>query len=166
MVADMLVGPTSDLYTDPAVLLSHLVPSCDSASALAEYANVEEELRQRRNSQGLVYGSSFDVQSATASFLYCLVRLRKMQNVWETGVADGVSSFVILQAMNRNGQGTLHSTDIRSDVGVLVRPEERTRWDLHILDRTHPNRSLRAYASTLGDLDLSSTTACTDMDGI
>jgi hypothetical protein len=154
MVADMLVGPTSRVFTDPASLLSRLFPRQDSKPILAEYAEVEAEMQRRRGAESHVYGSNFDVQRATASLLYCLVRLRQMEEVWETGVADGASSFVILQAMAKNGSGTLHSTDIRSDAGGLIHSGERSRWDLHILDRTRPALALRSYSSTLPKLDL------------
>lgn len=153
--ADLLVGPTSHVFSDAVGLLHHLLPGVDLGPVLAEYAEVETELRRRRDSDDGAYGDRlFDVQAATARFLYCLARLNKPENVWETGVADGVSSFVLLQAMARNGVGTLHSTDIRSNVGSLVDPNERSQWDLRILDRSHPTRSLKSYAATLGALDL------------
>jgi hypothetical protein len=153
-VAELLVGPTSRVHTEPIQVLSKLFPSIDPTQALLEYAEVESELRMRREAKGHIYGSTFDVQRATASLLYCLVRLGEMDEVWETGVADGASSFVILQAMARNGGGTLHSTDIRDNAGGLVHADERSQWDLHILDRTRPTLALRNYSATLPNLDL------------
>jgi len=43
---------------------------------------------------------------------YALVRLVQPTLVVETGVCDGFSSRFLLLAMQRNGQGTLHSIDL------------------------------------------------------
>lgn len=76
----------------------------------------------------------------------------KPAHVLETGVADGVSSFVFLAAMDRNGTGTLHSTDIRPNAGALV--NSRDHWDLFLVDRRTPARSLAKYVRSLPPLDL------------
>lgn len=73
------------------------------------------------------------------ALLYFLVRHLRPQVVVETGVAAGWSSEAILSALAANGQGTLHSSDFpimrlahpETYIGILVRPEHRTRWELH-----------------------------------
>jgi len=45
-------------------------------------------------------------------FLYMAVRFSKAQIVFETGVFDGHTSAVIIQALNDNGDGTLISVDL------------------------------------------------------
>lgn len=50
--------------------------------------------------------------------LYALVRLLRPRHVVEVGVSSGVSSAYLLQALERNGRGTLHSVD---------RPKRETR---------------------------------------
>jgi len=45
-------------------------------------------------------------------FLYYITRLSKPEVMIETGVAHGVSSWTILNAMNRNGKGKLYSIDL------------------------------------------------------
>jgi hypothetical protein len=44
--------------------------------------------------------------------LYALVRLLRPTHVVEVGVSSGVSSAYLLQAMEREGRGTLHSVDL------------------------------------------------------
>lgn len=70
--------------------------------------------------------------------LYGLTRAVKPQIVVETGVAHGVSTAFILQALRENGAGRLHSIDlpplaVDADrfVGTLVPEDIRDRWTLH-----------------------------------
>lgn len=70
---------------------------------------------------------------------YALCRALRPQVVIETGVAYGVTSAYILQALRENGIGVLHSIDMppliaesRNFVGYLVPSELRSRWDLRI----------------------------------
>lgn len=55
------------------------------------------------------YGQSCNYQ---VLFLYGYVRLAKPDTVVETGVASGRSSTAILEAMNKNEKGKLHSIDL------------------------------------------------------
>ncbi len=71
---------------------------------------------------------------------YVLARLLRPRVVLETGVHDGLSSAVILRAMERNGAGGLISIDLPSvDLppgagrpGWLVPEHLRWRWALHL----------------------------------
>lgn len=89
-----------------------------------------------------VYEANFDVGDATAWVLYAHVRASRPRHILETGVANGVSSFFILNALRRNGIGVLHSIDVRQDVGALVNEEERAEWDLRVL---RPNFALDLF---------------------
>jgi len=61
-------------------------------------------------------------------FLYVLVRLAKAQIVFETGVFDGLSSAIILQALNKNSDGMLVSVDL---------PATKTiKWSTHRMPET------------------------------
>jgi Methyltransferase domain len=89
--------------------------------------------------------------------LYALVRLVRPRHVLEVGVSSGVSSAYLLQAMERNERGTLHSVDlpkVESAKGVSRRSRNpswslppgrssgwavpfplRKRWDLRLGDK-------------------------------
>ena len=73
--------------------------------------------------------------------LYLLTRLLKPESVVETGVAAGVSSGFILQAMQDNNKGRLYSIEFEPTVapsgkqaGWLVPENLRPRWELFIGD--------------------------------
>ncbi len=71
---------------------------------------------------------------------YAIVRLRRPEVVVETGVHDGLSSALILRALDRNERGELVSIDLPSiDLpagapGWLVPDALRSRWSLRLGD--------------------------------
>lgn len=85
---------------------------------------------------------------------YAAVRLIRPDVVVETGVAEGLSSWFILLAMDHNAHGILHSIDLPNqdvelvpggarqtemlpggkDTGFFVPDSLRARWNLHIGD--------------------------------
>lgn len=78
---------------------------------------------------------------ASAEMLYALVRNLKPGKVMETGVANGISSFYILAAMEKNGRGRLISIDCVPEgapdflppgkgPGWLIPAGLRGRWEL------------------------------------
>jgi len=82
----------------------------------------------------------------------------KCETVVETGVAHGVTSRIILEAMIRNGRGHLWSIDLppldralREQVGVAVDPVMRDRWT-YISGSSR--RRLPGLLSRLGRIDL------------
>ncbi len=68
------------------------------------------------------------ISPSAAVYLYSLVRELKPEIFLETGVSQGLSSLLILEAMEKNGNGTLFSTDISNDVGKLVPSRLYKRW--------------------------------------
>jgi predicted O-methyltransferase YrrM len=76
-------------------------------------------------------------------FLYYIVRCSKPSTMIETGVAHGVSSWTILNAMHKNGKGKLYSIDLpnkdlksynpielKTEHGWVVPDVLRERWEL------------------------------------
>ena len=69
-----------------------------------------------------------------------LVRYLKPSIVVETGVAAGFSSYAVLTALDRNGNGRLYSSDFpyfmlpnpEKFIGILVPESLKHNWDLHI----------------------------------
>jgi hypothetical protein len=60
---------------------------------------------------GSNYGKNFDCEVGLASFLYAFILARKPRIVIETGVANGITTNVIMSALEKSG-GTLHSFDV------------------------------------------------------
>lgn len=105
---------------------------------LAEIEPIEEESRAARGR--LREGAT--ILAADPELLVILgglVRLLKPAVVIETGVDEGVSTALILEAMEANSAGHLYSVDLpilsadaRSHVGSRVPAELRHRWSLTI----------------------------------
>ncbi|MGA9838987.1 MAG: class I SAM-dependent methyltransferase [Thermoplasmata archaeon] len=63
--------------------------------------------------------------------LYALVRLLRPRHVVEVGVSSGVSSAYLLDALDRNGVGTLHSVDLPTfPRRTAPRPSRGGSWTL------------------------------------
>lgn len=75
-------------------------------------------------------GSGLDSDRLTAAITYCTIRHVQPEIVVETGVARGISSRLILAAMERNSHGCLVSIDLYDgpDARVAVPEGLRHRW--------------------------------------
>ena len=70
---------------------------------------------------------------------YIVCRILQPKVVFETGVAKGFSSAAILDALDNNGSGRLHSVELPSlhfgytqQVGQKIPDRLRSRWSLHL----------------------------------
>jgi len=115
-------------------------PEADPFLAERPLREVEAAVRQgllRSSDQGpwsLAYNCDFTL----ARCLYLVCRALRPQTVVETGVAYGLSSAFILQALEVNGQGRLFSIDLPplgknpdAAVGMLIPDKLKQRWELH-----------------------------------
>ncbi|REJ84073.1 MAG: class I SAM-dependent methyltransferase [Bacteroidetes bacterium] len=97
-------------------------------------------------------------------FLYYIVRCARPELMVETGVAHGVSSWTILNAMHRNGTGNLYSIDlpnldlksynpanISQQSGWVVPDILRQRWELQL---GPSSELLPALIKRLGKIDI------------
>jgi hypothetical protein len=90
--------------------------------------------------------------------IWCLIRHLKPKRVVETGVAHGVTSRFILEALERNGDGHLWSIDLppleralHGEIGVAVGTGRAKRWTLI---RGSSRRMLPKLLSNLGQIDM------------
>ena len=104
------------------------------------------------------FSSWNDGDAGLVRAIWCLVRHLKPKNVVETGVAHGVTSRFILEAMELNGGGHLWSVDLppierhwRSQVGVAVDGHLADEWSYI---RGSSRRRLPELLSRLGQIDL------------
>jgi hypothetical protein len=81
------------------------------------------------------YGGWNDGDRAYAEAIWCLVAHLRPATVVETGVAHGLTSRVILEGLNRNGDGHLWSIDLPAvdpalhhEIGIAVPTDLRSRW--------------------------------------
>lgn len=123
------------------------------------WSEIEGSLRQQGLPVGRgAYGGWDDGDRGLGRVVWCLTRHLRAASVVETGVARGITSRVILEAMERNGEGRLCSIDLpaldtalHSEIGAAVPSALRARW-------TYVNgtsrRRLPALLAELGEIDL------------
>jgi hypothetical protein len=99
-----------------------------------------------------------DGDAALVRTIWCLVRGRKPDRVVETGVAHGVTSRFILEALERNGRGRLWSIDRppmepawRRQIGIAVGDELKARWTYILGSSRH---RLPGLLADLGPIDI------------
>lgn len=104
------------------------------------------------------FGAGHDADDAFARAVWCTVRHAIPRRVVEVGVARGVSSRMVLEAMERNGSGHLWSVDLppilegwRTQVATAVPAGLRGRWTYV---RGPGRRRLPHLLSGLGGVDM------------
>ena len=103
------------------------------------------------------FGPWNDGDPAFVQAIWCLIRHSRPIKIVETGVAHGVTSRFILEALERNGAGHLWSIDLppnaamEKEVGVAVAGRCPDRWDYI---KGSSRRRLPALLSKLGQIDL------------
>jgi hypothetical protein len=114
----------------------------DVAAFLEEQglAQIDAAVRERTERLGpdLPFPLAYNAAPSLARLCYALCRALRPTVVLETGVAYGVSSSFLTQALALNGEGHLHSVDrgpvrpsVDNYIGALVPEELRPRWTLH-----------------------------------
>ena len=165
--ADWRVGPQPLFEGEPngnweSQLHQHLGADWPSKAA-AEFWDVWREVLEDLESAGIRPGpASFkawnDGDAGLTRAIWCLVRHLKPTNVVETGVAHGVTSRFILEALERNGHGHLWSIDLpprervwHEQIGIAVRARLRNRWSY---TKGSSRRRLPGLLSRLGQIDV------------
>ncbi|MEU9169715.1 class I SAM-dependent methyltransferase [Streptomyces sp. NPDC048420] len=82
------------------------------------------------------YGQYSDADAALGRALWCTVLHTRPTVAVETGVARGITSRIVLEALERNGEGHLWSVDLphpferdlRAQTGIAVPAHRRSRW--------------------------------------
>ena len=104
------------------------------------------------------FGPSNDGDAGLVRAIWCLTRHLRPDKVVETGVAHGVTSRFVLEAMERNGGGHLWSVDLpplernwQKHVGVAVGDRFADRWSYI---KGSSRRRLPELLSRLGQIDL------------
>src|SRR5258706_4510995 len=138
------VRRASELDTCLGLLGLPFEPYFESESLLAFESALAGKQRHLVNCSP-PFGAFHSVTITLGRLCYAVSRALHPRVVVETGVAYGVTSAYILQALAENGEGELHSVDLpplgrdaAEYVGFLVSSELRRRWNLH----TGPARKL------------------------
>jgi predicted O-methyltransferase YrrM len=98
--------------------------------------SIDDSRTEHRQRTG--HGRFAAINQFTHPRLWALVRKLKPDTIVETGVCNGVSTFIVLQALKKNGHGHLHSVDYPDpdripdgeEPGWIIPDELRHRWSL------------------------------------
>lgn len=120
---------------------------------VSEFKILEKKLVLRYSARKLSYDVVSAIGRNSSLVIYILIRALRPKVVHESGVANGVSSFFILNALNKNGSGELYSFDVSKMVGCLLDQDEKNRWSLIILDRKNTEASFRINLRSIPDVD-------------
>jgi Methyltransferase domain len=160
------VATPPDLYAhenDWESRLHRLLGISAPAELTSEFWTLWPKVIQEMDAKGVRAGpASFkgwnDGDAAFVRAIWCLTRHLRPRNVIETGVAHGITSRFILEALEKNGLGHLWSIDRppierewRPQIGIAVDSRLRHRWS-YVLGSSR--RQLPAILSNLGAIDL------------
>ncbi len=122
------------------------------------------DIRRSLSASGLslgrwTYGEYSDADAALGAATWCAVRHLRPTTVLETGVARGVTSRIILEAMSLNGTGHLWSLDLphpfrpelHKETGAAVPATCRDRWTYI---RGSSRQRLPSLVSRLNEIDM------------
>lgn len=158
--------PASDLYspiTDWATRLHAELDQpwpCSTTALFPQlWDGIVADLREFGVHVGkMSYGGWNDCDRAFGEAIWCIVAHGKPASVVETGVGHGLTSRVILEAMERNGSGHLWSVDLPSvdpalhrEIGIAIPEHLRSRWTYV---RGSSRERLPQLLKELGELDL------------
>lgn len=135
-------------------------PCPDAVRGSQLWSGVGAELRQQGLEFGRhTYGAYSDADECLARAVWCTVRHQQPEVVVETGVARGVITRVILEALAENDRGRLWSIDLphpferglHDQTAVAVPDRVRSRWTYV---EGSSRRRLPGLARELGTVDL------------
>lgn len=135
-------------------------PCSELSASSRTWGQVHAELENQGLAVGrMTYGHYSDADEALASAMWCAVRHLHPVTVLETGVARGVTSRMVLEAITLNDDGHLWSIDLpylfdrslHSQTAVAVPHKCRERWTYV---RGSSRRRLRPLVSELGQVDV------------
>jgi len=104
------------------------------------------------------YPLGFQLDDASCVLLYTLCKIVKPEKIVETGVAYGLSTSYILQALNENKKGTLYSIDsvFRSwesvkMIGSMIPNRLKNRWEFV---QGESSKKLEPLLKSVGMIDI------------
>lgn len=157
------IAPKLDSFSDYFVTYdpNEVIMKLTGANVLLSSPYLREEfnlltqvLNERYKNIILEYPSNFATELSTSYFLYSIVRILKPLNIVETGVANGHSSYFILNALLKNQSGILHSFDVNKNVGKLITENEEKRWNLNILPLRRRKSVFRETIKKFENIDI------------
>jgi predicted O-methyltransferase YrrM len=135
-------------------------PCAELTASERMWDQVHDELTEQGLAVGrMTYARYSDADQALATAMWCAVRHLQPKSTLETGVARGVTTRMVLEAIALNGGGHLWSIDLpylfdtslHGQTAAAVPNGHRERWTYV---RGSSRRRLRPLATELGEVDL------------
>ena len=140
--SDALYSGVEDFATDPGCPIKIKTEEVSVGKGLFNSIVLEKS--------GANFGANFDCEEGLASFLYAYILNSKPSVVIETGVANGITTNIIMKALEQTG-GTLHSFDVDPKTkNVYI---GSGNWNFHHL-RGNLEKGLEAQTLEIGNVDL------------
>lgn len=135
IVAPNYRRPFVNRFFDDGAEFESYVREFEASDVLATIDEARTEHRRRTGHSRFAAINQF-----THPRLYALVRKLEPDTVVETGVCNGVSTYIVLRALEANGHGHLHSVDSPPEEripdgeqpGWIIPDDLRDRWSLTI----------------------------------
>jgi predicted O-methyltransferase YrrM len=148
-----------DMFTDPAFVLEKIDPELFSSGVLRDLEHEFSEIWASINDwfveHSAPYHQSWSVGQNTGFLVHALIRMKRPETIVETGVANGVTTTIILNAIGLNGFGKLVSFDVRDDVGELTALlPDLSSWQYIRLSASDAQANLRTSLEALPSIDV------------
>jgi predicted O-methyltransferase YrrM len=134
---ELVYGVDEDWEARAHGLLGAPSPCPEAVEFSRRWEVIIESLSHRGLAVGrAAYGGWDDADPALARVAWCLTRHLRPQHVVETGVGRGITSRIVLEAMERNGNGHFWSVDqppplspaLRREIAAAVPDRLRAGW--------------------------------------
>ncbi len=102
-----------------------------------EYDQLADILKMRYHDLKMAFPINFAMGESSSFLIYAAVRIGKPEILVETGVANGQSTYFILNALKQNGSGHLTSFDVSQKAGILLSDSDREGWELVLLRKNY-----------------------------
>lgn len=97
------------------------------------------------------YSNRYNSELMLSEFLYTFALLEKPRLSVETGVANGISTKVLMSALEQTG-GILHSFDIDEEASQAY--QGKGRWEFHKLPKNSTKKALVGEVANFKNIDL------------
>ena len=152
-----LVGCLNTLFPDNRLTEEDLVNSTKEVES--HFKSFFDSMKNYKSfSKNKPYPTDYSIQGNSKLFLYALCKITQPELVVETGVAYGLSTTYILQALHENKRGMLYSIDsifrpweTYPMIGSVIPDKLRNRWKLI---RGTSKKRLNDLLESLGKIDI------------
>ena len=145
------------LFPNPAITIRDAITNTKKLQDhIADFFNNLKS--EKYPSKKKPYPTEYSIDDKSGLFLYLLCKLTKPEQIVETGVAYGLSSVYVLQALEENKKGSLHSIDgvfspwqTKEMIGSAIPSNLKKRWNFHFGSST---KNLNNVLSSVSSVDI------------